>query len=301
MKWLLLTLFCASVLYVHLRGTVRLRWWRQLLDHSTAMAPLNALMQLCSKAPRTPFVPLGAFPELAPLQQHWRTVRAEAQQLMALKRRRGAFPSGDPNFDAFVSKGWKYFYLKWYDVVHDSAVQLCPQTVALLQAIPAIRIATFAELPAGGRIASHRDPFAGWMRYHLGLCTPGDGRSWIAVDGERHEWCDGGAMLFDETYVHWAANDGERSRLILLCDIERPMRYRWAQALNHALGRAMMTVASPPHVGERAQGRGAAGALSRAMIGLGAWRRRLKAGNRNAYCAALVAAGLCVGALLVLL
>nr|AGU11248.1 Aspartyl/Asparaginyl beta-hydroxylase [uncultured organism] len=301
MKWLLLIVFCASVLYVHLRGTVRLRPWRQLFDHSTALAPLNALMQLCSKAPRMPFVPLGAFPELAPLQQHWRTIRAEAQQLIALKRRQGATPSGDPNFDAFVSKGWKYFYLKWYDVMHDSALQLCPQTVALLQAIPAIRIATFAELPPGGRIASHRDPFAGWMRYHLGLCTPGDGRCWIAVDGERHEWCDGGAMLFDETYVHWAANDGERSRLILLCDIERPMRYRWAQALNRVLGRTMMMVASPPHVGARGAGSGVAGALAHAMIRFGAWRRRLKAWNRNAYRAALLAVGVCIGALLVLL
>src|SRR5207244_1580863 len=145
MKWLLLIVYVAAVLYVHLRGAVRLRWWRQLIDHSTLMAPLNALMQLCSRAPRTPFVAVGTFPELA----------------------------------------------------------------------------------AGGRIASHRDPFAGWMRYHLGLCTPGDGRCWIAVDGERHAWCDGGAMLFDETYVHWAVNDGERSRLILLCDIERPMRFRW--------------------------------------------------------------------------
>src|SRR5438874_355720 len=155
MKWLLLIVYVAAVLYVHLRGTVRLRWWRQLLDHSTVMAPINALMQMCSRAPRTPFVEVGAFPELAPLQQHWRTIRAEAQQLMALKRRKGPHQTGDANFDAFASKGWKYFYLKWYDVVHASSAQLCPQTFALLQAIPAIRVATFAELPAGGRIASH--------------------------------------------------------------------------------------------------------------------------------------------------
>lgn len=297
MKWLLLILFAASVLYVHRRGAVRLRWWRQLLDHSTAMAPVNALMQLCSRAPRTPFVPLAVFPELAPLQRHWRTIRAEAEGLMALERRRAPHPSGDPNFDAFVAMGWKYFYLKWYDVAHASAAQLCPRTVALLQAVPAIKIATFAELPAGGRVASHRDPYAGWMRYHLGLRTPGDGRCWIAVDGERHEWCDGGAMLFDETHVHWAVNDGDRARLILLCDIERPMRFRWAQALNHALGRAMMTVVNPPH--EVGAGRGLAARLTRAMVDFGGRRRRLKARNRNAYRAGIVAVGVCVGALLV--
>ena len=53
-------------------------------------------------------------------------------------------------------------------------------------------------------------------------------------------------MIFDETYLHWAVNDSRRGRLILLCDIERPMRFRWAQAINHALGLVLMMATARP-------------------------------------------------------
>ncbi|SQC15602.1 Fe(2+)/alpha-ketoglutarate-dependent dioxygenase LpxO [Klebsiella pneumoniae] len=43
-------------------------------------------------------------------------------------------------------------------------------------------------------------------------------------------------MLFDETYIHYAENTSGENRLILFCDIERPMRYRWAQKVNPLAG-----------------------------------------------------------------
>ena len=295
MKSLVVIMYLISVLYVHLRGRVRLSWWRQLLNHSTLMAPVNAFVQAWSKAPGTPYIPLDTLPELAPLQLNWRAIRAEAEQLMALKRQGGGEDSGDPNFDAFARHGWGHFYLKWYGVVHASARRLCPHTFALLQAIPSVKVATFAELPPGARIAPHRDLFAGWVRYHLGLATPGDDSCYIMVDGRRHRWSDGRAMIFDETYLHWAVNDSPQGRLILVCDVERPMRHRWAQALSHLLGRTLMTATSPPH--EAGAERGLGAGLSRGMIRLGHYRRRLKAWNRSAYRATLIAAGLGLGAL----
>jgi beta-hydroxylase len=42
--------------YVHFRGRVRHRWTRQPLDHSTIMAPHNALMYLFSAVANRPFV-----------------------------------------------------------------------------------------------------------------------------------------------------------------------------------------------------------------------------------------------------
>lgn len=290
MKWLVISVYIVSVLHVHLRGKARLPLRRQLVDRSTFMAPINVFMHLFSRAPSTAFVPVGTLPELAPLQQHWRTIRAEAEQLVRLRQRMQG--SADPNLDAFLHKGWKSFYLKWYDAVHTSARHLCPRTFELLQAIPAVKVATFAELPAGGTISPHRDPFAGWVRYHLGLCTPDNGACFIEVDGERHCWRDGQAMIFDETYLHWAANDSQYGRLILLCDIERPMRFRWAQALNHWLGRALMTATSPPH--EAAEQAGVAGWTARLVAGFGHYRRRLKAASPAAYRAALGAAALVI-------
>src|SRR5438067_300921 len=290
MKWLAMGVYLVSVLHVHLRGKARLPLRRQLVDQSTFMAPINVFMHLFSRAPSTAFIPAVDLPELGPLTQHWRTIRAEAEQLLTL--RQGLQDSEDPNLDAFLKKGWKHFYLKWYDAVHTSARQLCPQTFALLQAIPAVKVATFAELPPGGIIRPHRDPFAGWVRYHLGLATPGSPGCFIEVDGERHCWRDGQALIFDETYLHWAANHSRRGRLILLCDIERPMRYRWAQAFNHILGMALMTATNPPH--EAGPQRGVAGRLARVVAGFGHQRRRLKAWSPAAYRGALGLAALAV-------
>src|SRR5690606_29326305 len=102
--------------------------------------------------------------------------------------------------------GWKRFYLKWYGQAHPSATELCPRTTALLARLPSIKAAMFAELPHGARLGKHRDPYAGSLRYHLGLVAPGDERCFIDVDGERYVWHEGEGVVFDETYIHFAEN-----------------------------------------------------------------------------------------------
>ena len=52
------------------------------------------------------------------------------------------------------------------------------------------------------------------------------------VDGERHSWRDGQAVMFDETYIHWARNDADSDRIIRFCDIERPLRSRIMTRVN---------------------------------------------------------------------
>ena len=107
---------------------------------------------------------------------------------------------------------------------------LCPRTVALVQSIPTINGAMFAMLPAGGDLGRHRDPFAGSLRYHLGLVTPNSDACRIFVDGEPYSWRDGEAVMFDETFIHWAENRTDVDRLILFCDVERPLTSRVAGA-----------------------------------------------------------------------
>ncbi len=62
----------------------------------------------------------------------------------------------------------------------------------------------FTLLPAGAHLNPHRDPFAGSLRYHLGLVTPNADSCHIVVDGESYSWRDGEDVLFDETFVHSA-------------------------------------------------------------------------------------------------
>ncbi|HJV80929.1 aspartyl/asparaginyl beta-hydroxylase domain-containing protein, partial [Noviherbaspirillum sp.] len=241
MKWAVVSLYLLSILHIHFRGKVRLPFMRQLFDHSSFMAPINLFMHLFSRVPSTPYFSNDDFRELKPLEDQWETIRAEALNLIALQKIKAAEKNDDAGFNSFFKYGWKRFYLKWYEASHPSAERLCPQTVALLRAIPSVKAAMFAELPPGGKLNMHRDPFAGSLRYHLGLVTPDSERCFIEVDGQRYSWADGKSVIFDETYIHWAKNDTDCDRIILFCDIERPMRYRWAQAVNRWLGRTMMT------------------------------------------------------------
>ncbi|MFK9592209.1 aspartyl/asparaginyl beta-hydroxylase domain-containing protein, partial [Escherichia coli] len=83
------------------------------------------------------------------------------------------------------------------------------------------------------------------------------------------------------TYIHYAENTSGENRLILFCDIERPMRYRWAQKVNHWLGRHLMSAASAPNdIGDRT------GGINRAFRYIYQIRivgKRLKKWNKTVY------------------
>ncbi|HTT36242.1 MAG TPA: aspartyl/asparaginyl beta-hydroxylase domain-containing protein [Burkholderiales bacterium] len=225
--------FVASAVYVHLRGRVRHKFTRQLTDHSTFLAPYNALLYLSSAVPAKPYLDVSGFPELKPLQDNWQTIRDEGLKLFDEGYIRAAAKYNDLGFNSFFRTGWKRFYLKWYDTFLPSAQALCPKTVALVQSIPSVHGAMFAVLPPGGRLVRHRDPFAGSLRYHLGLDTPNSPDCYIAVDGEPYYWKDGEGVVFDETYIHYAENKTDKTRLILFCDVERPLRSRLVRRINH--------------------------------------------------------------------
>src|SRR4029453_16981293 len=63
--------YIAWALFVHLRGRERHRFHKQLTDHSTIVAPYNAVMYSFSAGPNQPFIDMGRFPELKPLQENW--------------------------------------------------------------------------------------------------------------------------------------------------------------------------------------------------------------------------------------
>jgi beta-hydroxylase len=247
MKWFILFAWLGAVLFAHFRGQVRLPLGRQLLDHSIILAPINTLMVLTSKVPTTPYIPVSRLPELQLLADNWETIRDEALNMAKDQEIKAPTAHNDIGFNSFFKYGWKRFYLKWYNAKHPSAEALCPKTVALLNQIPSIKAAMFAELPPGGKLNRHRDPFAGSLRYHLGLSTPNADQCYIDVDGIRQSWRDGQGFVFDETYVHEAHNKTDQNRIILFCDVERPLIWKWTASFNHWFGRVLMSAAASPN------------------------------------------------------
>lgn len=247
-KYLLAALLVGSAAFVHFRGRVRHGFFRQLTDHSTLFAPYNAFMYLFSAVPSKPYLNVDDFPELKLLQENWETIRDEALALQEGGQIKAAARYNDLGFNSFFRTGWKRFYLKWYDDYLPSARAACPRTVALLERVPSVTAAMFASLPPEGRLVRHRDPFGGSLRYHLGLATPNAPECCIYVDGERYFWRDGEAVMFDETFIHYAENRTDRQRIILFCDVERPLTNRIARAVNRWISRHVIKASATQNV-----------------------------------------------------
>ncbi len=125
---------------------------------------------------------------------------------------------------------------------------MCPKTVALIESIPDVRAAMFAQLPPGSELRPHRDPFAGSLRLHLGLSTPNDDGCYIVVDGVKKSWRDGEWMMFDETYIHHAHNETDQDRVILFCDIARPLRFGLPGLFNRAVASTLLAGGASPNL-----------------------------------------------------
>ena len=110
------------------------------------------------------------------------------------------------------------------------------------------RGAVFTLLRAHGRLGRHRDPYAGTLRYHLGLATPNSSACRLQVDDHVHVWRDGEDFLFDSSYVHGARNDTDQPRLVLFCDVQRPMRGPVSTAINDFVARYVLPLTQSPNV-----------------------------------------------------
>jgi beta-hydroxylase len=281
-QFLLFYWWLGTALFVAFRGRARLSFTRQVTDHSTFLAPYNVLMYWFSAVPNRPMLPVSTIPELAKLRDNWKTIRDEAVILFDQGRIKAADSYNDMGFNSFFRSGWKRFYLKWYDEALPSAKALCPQTVALLNSIPTIKGAMFATLAPGSKLVTHRDPYAGSLRYHLGLVTPkSPGHCRIFVDGEPYTWRDGEDLLFDETFLHTAENTTNETRIILFCDVERPLHTRVMTAINRWVCRSIVKESATQNVeGERV---GTLNKIFGYVYHVRLVGKRLKAWNRNMY------------------
>ncbi len=281
LKWSIPAIFLASILVVHLRGRVRHSFWKQVFDHSGLLAPVNVFLYATSAVPNKPYLPVSTFPELDLLIQNFDTIKAEGLALMEATKLRRPDQNDDAGFNSFAKSGWKRFYLKWYDDAHPSASRLCPKTTALLQQIPSIKAAMFTELPPGATLSPHRDPYAGSLRYHLGIATPNSDNCFIDVDGQRYSWRDGEGVIFDESFIHHVENNTDQNRLIFFADIERPQRWGFARAFNHWFGRHIVAAAASPN--EQGDKTGLVNRLFIISAVMGQWRRRFKNWNKTVY------------------
>ncbi|MEO0368246.1 MAG: aspartyl/asparaginyl beta-hydroxylase domain-containing protein [Pseudomonadota bacterium] len=279
----ILMIYVVAVMQMHYRGKVRFSAARQALTHTNYLAPYNLLMNIFSRLPNDPILEVDDLDELQVLRDNWEVIRDEAMRLSEGGAIKKSDKLNDVGFNSFFRTGWTRFYLKWYGEPLPSAVRDCPKTIELLQGLPSINAAMFASLPPGGVLSPHRDPYAGSLRYHLGLVTPNSDDCYILVDGERHSWRDGKDVLFDETYIHEAHNNTDQNRIILFCDVHRPMKLSWIDRFNKYVSDNLIShTVTENEEGERV---GAVNKAFEKLYVLRTYSRKFKKWNKPLYVA----------------
>ena len=280
--------FCVgSMTYVYaIRGNARYASVGEYIRKGWPIfTPFNCMLYLFTRERARPSImDIQDFPELHELHENWEMIRDEAQALMA----EGGFDKiGDPDsasfydigFRTFYKYGWTKYYLNWYGYTHESARRSCPKTVEFLSRVPSVNGAMFSVLPPGGQLTRHLDPVACSVRYHLGLDTPNDDACYISIDDQKYSWRDGEPLLFDITFLHYAHNDADKPRLILMCDIERPMSWL-GRTLNWPYKQLMRATVVPNTDEDK---RGFANRVFSGLVPILDKSKRLKETNLAAY------------------
>lgn len=183
---------------------------------------INPLFTLTSKIPIQPYYhDLTTVYESLLIKLNFKMIQDEVKKLY----RNFKTIDDDLFFRGLSQKkcDWTRLYLKWFDKIDPLGQELCPRTTQLMKEMPNVKIAMISVLKPGAKILPHRGPYRGCIRLHMGLFTPNSDECFINLDGKSYSWRDGEVILLDDSYEHYVENNTDKYRVILFCDILRPM------------------------------------------------------------------------------
>ena len=162
------------------------------------------------------------FEYLKPLQEKWKEIQAEADQVMQHENvpSLGSISKDHQRLDA--EGKWKSFILWGYGFRSEQNCSRCPVTASLVDSIPGLLTAMFSIHEPGAHLPRHRGVTKGMVTYHLGIHIPEN--CYIEVEDKRYYWQEGKFFVFDDTYYHEVFNRSDQNRIILLLHIRRPLR-----------------------------------------------------------------------------
>ena len=181
-----------------------------------------------------PYYPRKHFPWLESLEAATDLVREELRAVLAQEQPLEAFlgqapaPAGQAMLRSTGSRdaAWDAYFFYRHGKRYDDHCARCPQTSALLDALPLVRIrdhapeTLFSILTPGSHILPHTGVTNTRLVTHLPLIVPPDCA--ISVGGEEHVWQEGRCVTFDDTYEHEAWNRSEQMRVVLILDSWHP-------------------------------------------------------------------------------
>ncbi len=204
--------------------------------------------------PRTPaFDPdyLATYPAMNELEAIYPDVRDECLALLEIKDKLTDMSAmgGSYTQQGIHTARWKTFVFKSGQFIEENCAR-CPKTAAAIRRIPGVYTAFFSVLDPHQQITPHWGYYKGFLRYHLGVVIPNDNEDrscWLRVNddlednnrrdpdliekGSTYYWKNGEGIVFDDNYLHDAANGSDQIRVVLWIDLRRKMPF-YLQAFN---------------------------------------------------------------------
>lgn len=124
------------------------------------------------------------------------------------------------------SLDWSVCFLWEFGRPNEPVLARCPETAALLERLPLMRVpgrapnVFFSMLAANSHIPPHTGVTNTRAIIHLALEVPGN--CGFRVGNETREWEEGKAFAFDDTIEHEAWNRSNRRRAVLILDVWNP-------------------------------------------------------------------------------
>jgi len=170
------------------------------------------------------FFDTADFPWVKEVESRWPLIRKEIDRLMKCVELLPGMEEIQLAPGALTNdKRWKVFPIHAYGVNLEANERRCPETTRALALIPGMCSAMFSVLQSKKDIPYHVGPFAGVLRYHLGVTVPGQMQCGIQVGEDIRHWDEGKSLIFDDTHRHGAWNRSDEDRVILLVDFARPL------------------------------------------------------------------------------
>ena len=220
---------------------------------------VNRVYARCEDAGLLPRLPAfdeayADYPELRSVEAGYADIRRECEALLTFRDQLTDMKAlgGDYTSGGIHTIRWKAFMLKSGSFIPENCAH-APRTAAILRALPNVYNAFFSILEPRQYVSPHWGYYKGFVRYHLGVVIPDDNadrRCWLRVNpdpadnaqrekalierGPKYHWRNGRGVVFDDTYLHDAANESDQVRVVLWLDVARKLP-RMLSAYNRAL------------------------------------------------------------------
>lgn len=155
------------------------------------------------------------YPKLAILEENYEVILQEFLYLTGAKMRTWTEKEK-------FSGSWKVFGFYHCGRKLETCCKYCPETTKIIESIGEVYMAGFSTMAPKTQIHQHVDDVPdGLSRVHLGIQVPTGIRCGFWVDGERKQWKNGEAFLFNPKKIHKAWNMTDENRVVLLLDYKR--------------------------------------------------------------------------------